>query len=127
MAQTTVANSTIAGFVTGPVVAAALTAILTIVGVTIPPIGIGGLVLTQTMDVGIVSYIISYLATHYAPDSVQQQIASLAKLAVELPIQTSHKETDFPNPPPQILTPSNLTNSAAAIAVIQAHSNLNKG
>lgn len=124
MAQTAVANSTIAGAVSYPVVAGLLTAVLAIAGVAIPPFSIGELVMTQAMDVSVASTILSYVIVHYTPDSVQQNIAALAKLAPKVlalvSVKTYSTPNDFPNPPPAI-TPSNLQNAAAAaVAVIQA-------
>lgn len=123
MAQTAIANSTLAGAVSYPVVAGALTAILAIAGVVIPPFYIGALVMTQAMDISIASTVLSFVVTHYFPDSYQQKVAALAALAPKVLAmipQSKHEETDFPEAPPQVLTPSNISNAAAAIAVIQA-------
>lgn len=124
MAQTAIANSTIAGVVSYPVVAAALTAILAIAGVVIPPVSIGALVLTQAMDISIASTILSFVVTHYVPDSIQQNIAALAKFAPKVLAmipKTYSKPSDFSAAPPEVLTPSNLNNAALAVAVIDAH------
>lgn len=126
MAQTAIANSTIAGAASYPIFATALTAVLAIAGVVIPPVSIGALVVTQTMDISIVSTILSYVVVHYVPDSIAQNIVALAKFAPKvlaaLP-KTYAKATDFPDPPPQSVATSNINKSTAAdaVAVIQAN------
>ena len=125
MSQTAVANSTIAGAASYPLIAGALTAILAILGVVIPPFSIGALVVTQAMDISILSTVLSYVVVHYVPDSVGQHILALAKLAPEMQAmipRTYHQPSDFPCAPPNP-TPSNLSN--AAISVIQAQGRLN--
>lgn len=124
MAQTAVANSTIAGVLSYPAIAAALAAILAIAGITIPQFTIGALVITQAMDISVASAILSYVVNHYTSDSVQQQIASLAALAPKLLAvipRTYSAPSDFPNAPKAAAVATDINKAAAAIAVIEAH------
>jgi hypothetical protein len=125
MAQTAIANSTIAGVSSYPVIAAGLTAVLAIAGIVIPPFAIGALVVTQATDISVASAILSYVVVHYTPDSIAQNIVALAKFAPKVLAmipKTYSAPSDFPNPPPATLIASNIhPASAAAIAVIQAH------
>lgn len=124
MGQVAVANSTIAGAASYPVFAAAITAVLAIAGVAIPPFAIGALVVTQTMDVSLAATVLSYVVIHFVPDSVAQNIVALAKFAPKVLAmipKTYSAPTDFPNPSPALVNSNLHPSSAAAIAVIQAH------
>ncbi len=125
MAQTAIANSTIAGAASYPVFAAAITAILAIAGVIIPSFSIGALIVTQTMDVSVVATVLSYVVIHYTPDSIAQNIVALAKFApkvLAMMPRTYSASRDYPNAPTDVPIQSNIhLNAAAAMAVIKAH------
>src|SRR4051812_17259156 len=102
MAQTVIANSTIAGAASYPLIMTALTAVVAMIGITIPPLEIGALVLTQEVDISIVAAILSYVVSHYTNDSIQQQIANIAKMAPKvlgMMPKTYSQPEDFPNAP----------------------------
>jgi hypothetical protein len=87
-------------------------------------VSLGGMVLTQAMDVNIAATILSYAVVHFCPDSIGQNIVALAKFAAKIPAmipKTYSAPTDFPNAPLQNPSPSNINHAQAAIAVINAH------